>query len=398
MNLKTVSELSQSGTFATSRISDGFLYTFSEKRYDRRNYVLESVEDYIPLVGGKPIEEDRIVRATSEDTNDFMIITSVSLSDPREFTDEVSALGGYATYYVSNNNIYIAKSEYEIDDPKSTITRFSYKNGQINKEASSKVRAVISDSYYMHEYQGNLIFVYMRYDFKSSDEVNNGLCILDSNLDPLGELKNIAPNEEIYASYYIENMAYFVTYRNTDPVFAVDISDPSDPKLMSKLKLPGYSSYMHSFGEGQLIGIGYGQAKGDEWDETTKISLFGIGEDYTLSEKYKTFLSNDASNWAGSDHRVVYVDEERGIVGFAVYEYDEKNDKEFARYVVYKQKSDKLVKVLSKKIKIIDEDGNYVSYTDIRGIRIDDQFYICDRQGVIAAYGYDTGAKWMLTK
>ena len=75
-------------------------------------------------------------------------------------------------------------------------------------------------------------------------------------MNTLGKIDNLGNDETIYASYYIGSMAYFVTYRQTDPVFAVDISNPKKPVVKAKLKLPGFSSYLHSFGENQLIGVG----------------------------------------------------------------------------------------------------------------------------------------------
>lgn len=98
----------------------------------------------------------------------------------------------------------------------------------------------------MHEYKGNFAFVYTDWRNETS---TNGICILDKNMNTLGKIENLGNDETIYASYYIGSMAYFVTYRQTDPVFAVDISNPKKPVVKAKLKLPGFSSYLHSFGE-----------------------------------------------------------------------------------------------------------------------------------------------------
>ena len=162
----------------------------------------------------------------------------------------------------------------------------------------------------MHEYKGNFAFVYTDWRNEIS---TNGICILDKNMNTLGKIDNLGNDETIYASYYIGSMAYFVTYRQTDPVFAVDISNPKKPVVKTKLKLPGFSSYIHSFGENQLIGVG--MAGGD--DDKVKISLFALGENGSVTEQTKLLLPKYSETEAGSNHKSVFIDEERKLVGFA---------------------------------------------------------------------------------
>ena len=407
---QVVSTHSQTGSFNTSRISNGYLYTFTEDvYYSEVDYEKNAPEDYIPQVDADSIAPERIVRAGTEDTNNYMVMTSLSLMDPDSFTDSLAALGGGATYYVSPEHIYIARvNQYNetyffglIDTGNMTtsLTKFSYIDGRFTKEAGTIFRGQIGNSYYMHEYQGNFCFVYTAMD--SDYEPYNGLCVLDENMKRLGELTNIARGETIYASYYIDNMAYFVTYRNTDPVFAVDISDPTKPTLKSELKLPGFSSYLHSFGQGELVGIGYGDPSedGSEWDNTAKLSLFSIGENYDIKEISKVFADRMERHIADQNHKAVFIDEQRGIVGLGMLNYGRDEDtglRGLNHYVAYQQKGDKLVKVMDT---ADDTSLENLNVQNTRGVRIGNIFYVCEPSGVREAYTIGSnGEKWKVAK
>ena len=407
---KHIKTHTQSGYFNTSRISDGYLYTFTEDTYIGEKYDREEPRTFVPLLDDLPVAEDRLTRAGEEDTNNYMVMSSISIDSPMGFTDTLAVLGGGATYYMSTENIYIARPNNNFNgmgmrgfsynnEPVTSINKFKYEKGHFLKGPNTSFRGMIQNSYYMHEFQGNFAFVYTTYDTDWTEL--NGLCVLDSNLSKLGELRNIAPGERIYASYYIDNMAYFVTYRNTDPVFAVDISDPKNPTLKSELKLPGFSSYLHSFGPDMLIGIGYGDASkdGDQWDNSAKISLFKIGEDYDITEISKLFTDQYDYHIADQNHKAIFVDEERGLIGLGLGNYqnwDEATGLERTRYVVYQLQGKKLVKVMDT---YKDKDLGFFSMQEARGVRIGETFYVCEPSGVLKAYDISSdGKEWKESK
>ncbi len=402
---KIIKSHTQTGRYNTSRICDGFLYVFTEDWYERdTDYEKDKPEEFVPQIDDEICAPGCIVRAGDKYINNYMVMTSLSVDDPDRITDRLAVLGGGATYYVSTENIYIARPDgsnnygwFGISASDITsITKFRYNDGKIKRVAETTFRGTISNSYYMHEYQGNFCFVYTSRG--RSGATTNGLCVLDGDLKPLGELDKIAVGEEIYASYFIDSMAYFVTYRNTDPVFAVDISNPSMPILKSELKLPGFSSYLHSFGTDKLIGIGYGDSTkdGEGWDNTAKLSLFEIGKDYSITELSKIFAEFGANHIADSNHKAIFVDEERGLVGLALmsdgYDKDTGEYTFLQHYVVYELVGKKFVKVMDDKNENMN-DG--ISYENLRGVRIGETFYVCDPTGVQTAYTISgDGSKW----
>ena len=84
----------------------------------------------------------------------------------------------------------------------------------------------------------------------------NNVYVLDENMNIVGALENLAEGERIYSARFIEDRAYLVTFKQIDPLFVIDLSEPSSPKVLGELKIPGYSNYLHPFDENTLIGIG----------------------------------------------------------------------------------------------------------------------------------------------
>ena len=87
------------------------------------------------------------------------------------------------------------------------------------------------------------------------------LYVLDPSLKLVGALTDIEPGEQFKASRYIDDKLYLVTFRQTDPLFVIDIADITDPKIIGELKIPGFSTYLHPMGGNEngtqhLIGLG----------------------------------------------------------------------------------------------------------------------------------------------
>lgn len=379
---KKLSSLTQSGTYNTSRISNGYLYTFTNYAVWERNIKENEPEDYIPQINDKVIEEENIQFLDDAGTNSYLVMTSLKLDSPKDFSDSLTTLGGGSDFYVNDSHIYVTQITYKDywlvgGQNYTAIVKYKYKDGKFSYHARTQVRGEIKNSYYMHEYKGNFCFVYTKYKRRST---SNGLCVLDDKLNLLGEISNLGRDERIYSSYYIDNMAYFVTFRETDPVFAVDLSNPKKPTLKSELKLPGFSSYLHSFGDGKLLGIGEHFSK--KRAGGVKFSMFSIDKDYKITEQAKKLLSENTMCYADENHKAVFVDEERSLFGVGIEDdYEPVN----SEYAVYSFANNKFKKVLSCKLA--------GSVENVRGIRIGTTFYVVDVEDEITAYDMNTWKK-----
>ena len=380
----------QSGNFKTSRISGGYLYTFSQYSVNTAKLEEDTPETYIPLINDTCIKSENVRCISNDASCRYMVMTSLPLDGTSGFSDSICALGGADVYYVSNENIYCTNRANSsgsfgriFDESFTNISKYSYDNGSFRFVAKRKVRGIIKDSYYMHEYKGNLCYVYTR--THSNGKTSNGIVTLNAHLKKLGELDKLGKNERIYSSYYMDNIAYFVTYRETDPVFAVDLSDASNLKLLSELKIPGFSSYLHAFGDGLLLGIGQEESNEDnDWEMCAKLSIFSIQDNHDIQEICKKLLRSDSkrelfsSTIAADNHKAVFVDEERKLFGFGI-QYDTYTQSKLdSRYEVYSYAGNKLQKILSQK--------NVFSYSDVRGIRIGEYFYVVEPEQGITVY------------
>lgn len=364
----------QSGVYSTSRLSGGYLYTFSDYYVEGDGHESSNPDTFVPKTDDVYSGEEQI-QITEEESNHYTVMTSLKTDAPDKFENTFSSFGDSDVFYVTNNHIYVTNPIYDdgfLSEMRTQITCFSYKDGAFEKGKSVQVRGRINNSYYMHEYNGYFCFVYTR---EASGGTTNGLCIME-DMKKVGELSGLGKNERIYSSYFIDNMAYFVTYRETDPVFAVDMKNPKKPVLKSELKLPGFSSYLHSFGDGKLVGIGMGEKDdGINYYEAVKMSLFSYDKEQQLKEETSFLIQRDTNSIAGENHRAVFVDEERGLVGLGIERFDSTSKISYQLYQ-YKKGTWKCL-IRQKKISSIE---------DVRGIRIGDYFYIVDTEKGIHAY------------
>jgi len=108
------------------------------------------------------------------------------------------------------------------------------------------------------------------YGIQESSTYNTVSVVNLDNMSVIATLDNIAPGERIYAARLVKTILYVVTYRNVDPLYAIDLSDPEKPRILGYLKVPGFSEYLHPVGNDLLLGVGLN----DSWE--LKISLFNV--------------------------------------------------------------------------------------------------------------------------
>lgn len=145
---------------------------------------------------------------------------------------------------------------------------FSLSDG-IRYQGSTEIDGTLLNQFSMDAHNGY-------YRIATTAEDGSCLTVLNESLETVGELRGIAPGEDIYAARFMGDTAYLVTFYQTDPLFVLDLSDPASPRVTGELKIPGFSNYLHPYAENLLIGIG---TAGDENGATgqLKISLFDVG-------------------------------------------------------------------------------------------------------------------------
>src|SRR5699024_2987267 len=128
---------------------------------------------------------------------------------------------------------------WEDSQVRTSLLKLSYRDGSIVGTAAGYVEGYLHDSFSLSEYNGYLRVVTTRYDEDYNE--SNGLYILDGNLQITGSITYLAPDETIRSARFLGDMGYFVTFRQTDPLFSVDLSDPANPRVLDSLKITGFS-------------------------------------------------------------------------------------------------------------------------------------------------------------
>jgi uncharacterized secreted protein with C-terminal beta-propeller domain len=109
---------------------------------------------------------------------------------------------------------------------------------------------------------------------------------MDMNMSLVGKLENLAEGERIYSVRFMGDKGYIVTFRQIDPFFIIDLSNPAEPKVAGELKIPGYSSYLHPFDENHVIGLGMENS-------TVKLSLFDVANVNAPTEIARYIVEGD---------------------------------------------------------------------------------------------------------
>ncbi len=142
----------------------------------------------------------------------------------------------------------------------------------------------------------------------SSDSTVNDVYILDASLKQVGSIQGLGLSEKIYAARFIGDKGYLVTFREIDPFYVLDLSNPNHPLMAGELKIPGYSSYLEPIGDNLVLGIG----KEDSW---VKVSLFDVSSasnprevaKYTLKEGWSEVLSNHHAFLLDPKHEIFFL-------------------------------------------------------------------------------------------
>ncbi len=182
---------------------------------------------------------------------------------------------------------------------KTYIAKFSL---NLEPEGVGEVPGRLLNQFSLDEFEG-----YLRVATTVGGDEND-LYVLDDDLKVVGSIKGFGLEERIYAVRFVGEKGYIVTFRQTDPFFVLDLSDPEKPKIAGELKIPGFSSYLHPISENLVLGIG-------KEDEYVKVSLFDVSnpenpteiDRYTLREFWSDVLNNHHAFLLDKEHEIFFL-------------------------------------------------------------------------------------------
>lgn len=327
---KKIKTLSQSGYYDSSRISEGYLYTISN--YECYSFENDRCyEDYIPMINEQTLPCYKIYYNEDFCMSSSHVVTSIDLSNPDSFVDSISVPVKNGNLYVSDTAIYFYATLYE-RNTKTEILKMYHKNGILSPGASTSINGYLYGPFAINEYQDHLRIVATvpnnnRWFKKTNrwdrdNELSNSLYILDKNLELTGSIRGIARDEIIYSARFMGDIGYFVTYKNTDPLFSVDLSNPNKPKIIGSLKIPGFSNYLHPYSEHMLFGFGEERDPDTQEFLGLKLSMFDTSDPANVTENDKQVIRHAWGSNALSEYKDMMIDPEKNIIGFSYHNLD----------------------------------------------------------------------------
>jgi len=402
----------QDGQFQSARMIDNHIYLITNffpnlpEQFGRRD-----IKHYIPgymetdCVNKTILPGEAIVLPEKLDTVEYTVISGLDVNKKNMKVSATATLGSTQTIYASLDNIYIARQDganwwWWRNDNSNTahtiIEKFAISKGKVEHVANTKVKGTIRNQFHLDEHKGNLRVVtevWAKAPVRSAAVMGTfttlpipesagwwdgwqgqgldkskdwglqggSLHILDKDLKPMSEIHRIGFGEEIKSVRFMGDTAYVVTFPPPtalwlfDPLYSFDLSNPYAPKVLDELKIPGYSTYMHPWSDGLLLGMGV------DADETTgiisgmKLSMFDTSDNENLSEKHVIVFGGGGNGNSNTndiifrprsnlnspvltDHRAALVCSDKNIIGFpysnftnaglesyyAVFAYDDK--------------------------------------------------------------------------
>jgi len=309
-NPKLVKTFEFTGVYTSSRMVGEKIYVFSKMPlkklgglYALPQYRENNISRYIS------VQLSDVQYVPNDSYTSFTQIFAFDLGSPLNSPKIVTYLGSSAqNVYMSKDNLYMAQNK----NSETIIYKFELNNIYPRFEAKGSVPGTVINQFAMDEYEGN---------FRIATTKSNvsGVYVLSKSMHRLGSVTNIAPGEQIKSVRFEGERGYVVTFRNTDPLFVIDLSNARAPKILGELKIPGYSTYLHTYDENHVIGFGY---DGSEWGTNgkLKIALFDVTDVTTPKEMFKEVIDARTSELL-TNHKSLLFSKEKDLIAFSVGDY-----------------------------------------------------------------------------
>ncbi|TKC20164.1 hypothetical protein FA727_08135 [Robertmurraya kyonggiensis] len=278
----------------------------------------------------------------------YTLISAFDLEKPDKEASVTTYLGSGDQMYMSTENLYLAVRDWGIrplidgpveDRVNTTVYKFSIDGLKVEFNSSTELEGSILNQFSMDEHNG-----YFRVATTEGESWNgespssNNLLIFDENLKQVSSIEDLARGERIYSARFMGDRVYIVTFKETDPLFVIDTSEPESPKVLGELKIPGFSNYLHPYDENHLIGFGYDTKSVTTKDSKepliltggVKLSLFDVSDMKNPKEKFTEIIGGRGTySPLNYDHKALLFDKKKNLFAFPINVYQEVEGSEF---------------------------------------------------------------------
>ena len=389
----------QDGSYLSSRRTDGRMYLFTSYTPEVGDSA-DQLQYYVPRCGEEYIDYDHIYLPTPEkdfsyNGRIYLVAGAVAQENPDQATDVMAVVSSANIFYVSENNIYSATEIWNDRETRTEIVRIGYRDGKFTDGAAGSVAGELHNNFSMNEADDCLRIVTTVEGWDkdySNFSRSNGLYVLNEKLKTIGKIEDLAEGEQIKAARFMGDTGYFVTYRNTDPLFAADLSDPKNPRIMSELNITGFSEYLHFYGENQLLGIGW-ETDPDTGNVTgMKCSMFDISDPSDVRETDRFILKDVSFCDALYNYHAILAAPKKSLFGFAYGNYGDNTDvydsseKYYYALLSYHDQNgfEPQMYLNINDSELFAGSMSYQDYCRVRGVYIGDMFYLVTEKGIVS--------------
>jgi uncharacterized secreted protein with C-terminal beta-propeller domain len=314
------------------------------------NLTAQDIEAMLPAihVGNRktPLACDSLYMPAGNMQLGLTALARISLSSAQ--TDLVGAMVSGGTVYASTSALYVAAPSYQWNSQgyssyRTQVHQFALadEGGKPRYVASGAVDGQILNQFSMDEHNGDLRIATTDWNW-SGQQGGNHLFVLrprGGKLETIGAVRGLAKGERIYAGRMFGDKGYLVTFRQTDPLYTLDLRDPTRPRVVGELKINGFSNYIHPMGNDQLLTIG--QDADDNGRVTgMHLQIFDVRDPANPKRRHhETFaLKGNGYSYsaAQNDHKAFTYDPITGTLALPFYEYNNQTGTNFQGLIAYR--------------------------------------------------------------
>ncbi len=254
---------------------------------------------------------------------DLLTVLTIYLDKGLFNVDRDAIMAGAQTVYASKTGLYVASRRYVqaveagriVPQSSSTdIHRFDISKPDVTTFASSgSVTGFVLNQYSMSEFEGALRVASTEepvwFEGQRSSDSQSYVTVLGeqgSRLVRLGRVGGLGHGEQIHAVRFAGDKGYVVTFRQVDPLYTLDLSSKTNPRVVGELKILGYSAYLHPISENLLLGVGQDANEAGR-TQGTQLSLFDVSDLRSPARRAQASLGSSTSSTAEFDpHAFLY--------------------------------------------------------------------------------------------
>ncbi len=313
-----------------------------------RTLIEEStLEDWVPYTKGSDVEVDCGNIHMPKDFAGFGLVTVVTIDGNKGLApvDSLAVFTDAQDVYASTERLVVATPRWQKDgrnndDYETALHSFDISDPEtISYKASGSVRGSLLNRFSLSEHEGYLrVATTDGSPWGRGNQSESYVTVLeedDGALKKVGQVGDLGKGETIFAVRFMGDVGYVVTFRQTDPLYTVDLSDPSDPTVRGELKIPGFSEYLHPLSEDMLLGVG---TDGDENGANNQavVSLFDVSDlddpkridTFELAESTSEGRSFSSYSQVANDARAFTLHEDIAYVPVGWNNYSQRLDQE----------------------------------------------------------------------